>query len=120
MDVKEIIQEVTEKIQQSANIKAVFGDPVERANITVIPVSKTSISGGGGGGFGHYDDEDRPKGGGLGMRVKTTPVGYIELTNDSARFVEIAQPSKIIMAGMALGAFTVFSFSRVLLRWLKN
>lgn len=125
MDVKEIITDVTDKIQKNANVKAVFGDPIEKGNIMVIPVSSVSVYGGGGGGIDTRGEESTPGGAraqgmGLGVKVKTTPVGYIEITNDGARFVEIVQNSKIILRGMALGAFAIFSFTRLLKKLIKK
>jgi uncharacterized spore protein YtfJ len=122
MDAKELIKEVAGMIQENANVEAVFGKPYEKGNITIIPVSKVSITGGGCGCSGKEENHNRenPLGGGLGVIAKTTPVGYIEIDNEGARFVEIIQQSKIILAGMALGAFTVFSLTRLFIKLLKK
>jgi uncharacterized spore protein YtfJ len=121
MDVKGVISDVTEKIQKSAHVKAVFGEPVERKGITVIPVSRVSVSGGGGGALEGSEEEKGKKGQGmgLGVRAKSTPVGYIEITDSSARFVEITEQKHIIFGGMALGAFAVFTITRLIKKFLK-
>jgi uncharacterized spore protein YtfJ len=122
MDAKEIIKEVADIIQKNANVEAVFGKPYEKGNITIIPVSKSSIYCGGGGGAGENEEFEKAKGLGIGMgtRIKTIPVGYIEIDNEGARFVEVFQNSKLIMAGIALGAFSVYSLTRLLIKLIKK
>ena len=70
-----------------------FGDPVESGGRTVIPVAR--VRGGGGGG--------RDGGGGGG--VVASPVGFIEVSADGARFVSIPDPRGAALA--ALGATAV-------------
>lgn len=125
MEAKELIDGIVEKVQTNANVKAVFGDAVEQGGITVIPVASVSVCGGGGGGIDSRADDDKTgsanaQGMGLGLKIKSTPVGYIEITEEGARFVEIFQQSKIIMGGMALGAFTIFTLSRLFKSMIKK
>jgi uncharacterized spore protein YtfJ len=126
MDAKDVIKEVTEKIQKNANVKAVFGEPYEKGSRTVIPVARVSICGIGGGGSnkGNEDEENQEKskgkGMGLGLHVKAVPVGYIEIDDEGARFEEIIEQKRIIMTKFALGAFAMFSFIRLLMKLLKR
>jgi len=122
MDIKEVITEVTGTIQDKANVKAVFGEPYEKDNLTVIPVARVSISGGGCTGSNEKETDENPKKKpqGMGLHIKNVPVGYIEVSNDEARFVEISDPSGIIKLGIALGAFTIFSLTRILIKLLKR
>jgi uncharacterized spore protein YtfJ len=125
MDAKDIIKDVTEKIQKNANVKAVFGEPYEKENRTVIPVARVSICGCGGSGSrkGKENEENQEKakgkGMGLGLHVKAEPVGYIEIDDEGAHFEEIIEQKRIIMAKFALGAFAIFSFVRFLKKLLK-
>lgn len=126
MDAKDIIKEVTEKIQKNADVKAVFGEPYEKGTRTVIPVARVSICGCGSNGLGKCseDEETREKskgrGMGLGMHVKAVPVGYIEIDEKGAHFEEIIEQKRIIMTKFALGAFAIFSFTRLLMKLLKR
>ncbi len=52
MKAKELIQQITEQVHKNANVRVVFGDPVEKGSITIIPVAKVTVKGGGGGGIG--------------------------------------------------------------------
>jgi uncharacterized spore protein YtfJ len=123
MDAKDVIKEVTEKIQKNANVKAVFGEPYEKESRTVIPVARVSICGCGGTRKGNEDEENQEKskgkGIGFGLHVKAVPVGYIEIDGEGAHFEEIIEQKRIIMAKFALGAFAIFSFVRFLKKLLK-
>jgi len=119
MNTSDIIKEVTANIEKNANVKAVFGEPYEKGDLTVIPVCRTSVWGGGGGGSNPSlieanTQENTVHGGGMGVRIKTTPSGYIEIDKEGARFVEITRQSQIVLSGIALGAFAIFSFTRLL------
>jgi uncharacterized spore protein YtfJ len=122
VNVNELIKEVTDKIHKNARAKAVFGDPVEKGDRTIIPVSRVSVWGSGGGGFGELAKSEEGQGGGMGLAIKTSaaPVGYIEITSDGAEFIEIHENKRLYMAGMALGAFTVFSFTRLIRKLFKK
>lgn len=111
MDVKEVIGDVAEKIQKNADVKAVFGEPVEKNGVTVIPVSRVKFCGCGKCGTGESSEAGAD---GLGMHFKNEPAGYIEIKEGSVQYVEIVNMQKVIMAGIALGAFSVFSLYRLL------
>ena len=72
---------MAEKLGAVAKAATVFGEPVERDGVTVIPVAKARW--GFGGGAGRRQDEDGAGGGG---GVQVTPVGFIEIKNHEANF----------------------------------
>jgi uncharacterized spore protein YtfJ len=81
---------MAEKLGAVARAATVFGEPVERDGITVIPVAKARWGFGGGagqrqaeraGGGGKQED-----GAGGGGGVQVTPVGFIEVKNNEAKF----------------------------------
>ena len=99
---------IAEKLGAVAKAATVFGEPVERAGITVIPVAKARW--GFGGGAGQRGNEDGAGGGG---GVQVTPVGFIEIKNHEANFRPIRSASlPWIIAG---GILTLF-----LLRKTRN
>ena len=85
---------------------AVFGQPVERSGITVIPVAKATW--GFGGGSGGEDGKEGTGGGGGGF---VAPLGYIEVRESGATFKRIRDPrlisavlvAAIGVAGLAAG-----------------
>lgn len=75
------IERLAQKIGITANAKHIYGEPVVRGGVTVIPVAKAVYGFGGGSG---KDGTDEGSGGGGGAVV--TPVGYIEIKNGRTRF----------------------------------
>ena len=104
----EILQRIGETVGGKANVSAVFGDPVEREGITVIPVAKARFGFGGGGGAGARADGDGSGGGGGGGAL-VSPVGYIELHDGTARFRRISSPVDLValVVSASLAALTV-------------
>ena len=50
--VTELLERIGEAVGQKAQVSTIFGEPVERAHVTVIPVAKARFGFGGGGGSG--------------------------------------------------------------------
>jgi uncharacterized spore protein YtfJ len=93
--VDELMQRLGEMVGERAKVSTVFGDPVVREGITVIPVARARFGFGGGGGAGaHGGDEGSGGGGGGGALV--SPVGYIEVRDGSARFRRILGPADVL------------------------
>ena len=97
---------MAEKLGAVARAATVFGEPVEREGITVIPVAKARWGFGGGAGQVKEKGDDRKheEGAGGGGGVQVTPVGFIEIRNDAATFRPIRNVSfGWIVAGSILG-----------------
>ncbi len=94
---------MAEKLGAVARAATVYGEPVERDGVTVIPVAKARWGFGGGG--GHRKDKgdgDKQEEGGVGGGggVQVTPVGFIEIRNNEANFRPIRSVSlSWILAG---------------------
>ncbi len=96
-----LVSQLAEEIGRHANAAMVYGTPVERGNVTVIPVARVRY------GFGGGDHNRQDSGGGGG--VSASPIGYVEITNSSTRFRPIFDPTTIApiiaacgLAGMLL------------------
>src|SRR5215212_9113778 len=80
-----LIERMAERLGGAATARAVFGEPVERDGVTVIPVARVRWGFGGGGGAG--EGKDGPGAGeGGGGGVMASPAGYIEITASGATF----------------------------------
>ena len=88
---------LADRIGKRAGAATVFGDPVERDEITVIPVARAAWGFGGGSG-------NAPEGGGEGGGggAAAWPVGYIEIRGSETRFRPIFDLRPFVMIG-ALG-----------------
>jgi uncharacterized spore protein YtfJ len=95
---------MAEKLGAVARASTVFGEPVERDGITVIPVAKARWGFGGGAGQRSEsgDDNEHEEGAGGGGGVQVTPVGFIEMRNNEAYFRPIRSVSLpwIFMGGV--------------------
>ena len=80
-----LVERLAQQLSTSANVQTVYGTPVERDGVTVIPVARASY--GFGGGSGTNPSAAEGSGGGAGMHL--SPVGYIELKQGSSRFYRI-------------------------------
>lgn len=91
------IVRLAEKLGGSAGADAVFGTPVERAGVTVIPVAR--VRWGVGGGSGRRKDEDG-EGFGGGGGVQASPLGFIEVRDGSAEYKRVHDPLRLAIAAL--------------------
>jgi len=89
-----------ESLGGTASARAVFGEPVEKDGVTIVPVARVRYGGGGGGGRGpgrkkkgDAGDADQV-GFGHGGGLQAAPVGYIELSGGRAAYKRIADPAR--------------------------
>src|SRR5260221_13900843 len=72
------VQEILEKAQDTVTVTRVYGTPIEKDGLTIIPAA--SVSGGGGGGGGPAD-----AGGGVGYGVRGRPGGGVVIKDGEGR-----------------------------------
>ncbi len=102
-----MVRALAEKVGWAARADAVFGDPVERDDVTVIPVAKVRWGFGGGAGSDVSDDGDLTTdyGGGGGGGVMASPLGFIEMKDGEATFRRVHDPAGlwplVVAAGVA-------------------
>jgi uncharacterized spore protein YtfJ len=104
----ELLQRIGHTVGDKATVSTVFGEPVEREGITVIPVAKARFGFGGGGGGGAHEGEEGSGGGGGGGAF-VSPVGYLELRDGTAQFKRISSPADMVgfVVAAALAALAV-------------
>jgi uncharacterized spore protein YtfJ len=98
--VTELLERIGEAVGQRAQVSTIFGEPVQRAHVTVIPVAKARFGFGGGGGSGARE-RDEGSGGGGGGGVAVSPVGYIEVRDDGAEFKRILTRTDVVALATA-------------------
>ena len=107
----ELLERVADKIGIHAGAKAVFGEPVERDGVTVIPVAQTII--GTGAGSGSSADDEVGAGGGGGALSR--PLGYIEIGRGEARYVPL-QPTWMNPGALIATVLVALIVSRTLVK----
>jgi uncharacterized spore protein YtfJ len=109
MLVQRLLQAVAERLQSSASIHTVYGDPIEAQGKTLIPVAKVSYGfGGGAAGTNRLDAADTQpsgntvEGGGGGGGVRVVPLGIVEVTPQQTRFLPVGG-GKRMLGALAVG-----------------
>ncbi|MFG2331883.1 GerW family sporulation protein [Streptomyces sp. NPDC048604] len=86
-----ILDRLAERLGGRASVTTVFGEPVTRDGITVIPVAESAFGFGGGTGRELGPEKDG-EGGGGGGGAAAKPVGYIEIGEGAAVYRPIRRP----------------------------
>ena len=95
-----LLEGLAERLGGRASISAVFGEPVTREGVTVIPVAKVGF--GFGGGTTRWTGRDRTgEGGGGGGGSEARPLGFIELRDGTATYHRIRDPWVDVVAPLA-------------------
>lgn len=110
--VNNLLERIAGTVGSRAHVTAVFGEPVEREGLTVIPVARARFGFGGGGGSGMREGDEGSGGGGGGGAV-VSPVGYIAVRNGSAEFKRIFTPTDLLPAVVA-GSLAALTLKRLL------
>ena len=87
-------------IRETLTARRVFGEPVERDGVVVIPAAV--VYGGGGGGVGQVAGQQRGDGGGFGLLAR--PIGAFVIKDGDARWVPAVDLSRL---GMVAGVVAV-------------
>ena len=95
----ELLSMLAERIGARLGTATVFGAPVERDGVTVVPVAIARFGFGGGSGSDPGKGQEGEGGGGGGT---VAPTGYIELKDGRSRFVPVVHPAR--MLALVLGA----------------
>jgi uncharacterized spore protein YtfJ len=122
---------LAERIGARATVKAVFGEPIERDGLVVVPVAKVRWGFGGGAGSstipgapggaadGAAETASGGSGEGGGGAATADPIGWLEIGPDGASFKPIvpAMPSPAFLLAATFGASMLL---RALARLLRG
>lgn len=99
------VDEILEKARSAIAADRVFGAPVERDGVTVVPAAKVAGGGGGGG-----DETSHDGGGGFGMSAR--PAGaFVIGPGGDVKWKGILDLNKVIIGGQLVGiAFFMFAW----------
>jgi sporulation protein YtfJ len=114
----QFLERLAERIGGHASVRAVFGEPIERGDLVVIPVARVrwGVGGGAGSAGESVGGPDSGSGSGGGGGVAADPVGYLEIRPTGATFQPIVPPYPspvlVLAAGLA-AAFILRALARV-------
>ena len=117
--VDRFLDRLAERIGGRASVKAVFGEPIERGDLTVVPVARVRWGFGGGSGSSEAEAEAKASGSGGGGGVAADAIGYIEIRSGEATFRPIVppypNPAFLLAAGLT-AAMVIGALARLLRR----
>lgn len=107
--------------RKQASVDAAFGTPIESNGKTVIPIASATYGFGLGIGVNESStpaggEESNSSGGGGGGGYLVRPIAVAVIDQDGVRIDPIVNEERIALAGILMGAWTVFWLGRVLLR----
>jgi uncharacterized spore protein YtfJ len=108
--IDEVLAGLADRIGGRLVASTVFGTPVERGGVTVVPVAAARFGFGAGTGSG---PEGQGEGGGGGGGGVIMPTGYIELREDRSRFVPVVHPARMALLALGLAALALVAVERV-------
>jgi uncharacterized spore protein YtfJ len=100
----ESIKQSFEAVKDSLTVRRVYGDPIERDGILIIPAA--AVAGGAGGGGG--TDVAGNNGGGSGFGLKARPVGAFVVRDGDVRWEPVVDPvrqAELAVIATVLGLF---------------
>ena len=115
------LERLVDRIGGQTGIRAVFGEPIVRGELTVVPVARIRWGFGGGEGSagesGAGPVSDSGSGGGGGLAAD--PIGYLEIGPEGATFEPIVPPYPSPLFLLALG-LTAAIVLRALARLIRG
>jgi uncharacterized spore protein YtfJ len=102
-----LLQSLKDGILGQASVKTIYGEPIAAQGKTIIPVAKVIYGYGAGAGTGGVGDTSaRGEGGGGGGGARVIPLGVIEVSEQTTRFISITSRKKLAgvwLAGVGFG-----------------
>jgi len=108
------LPEVLGRAADAAQVRRVFGDPIERDGVTIIPTASVRGGAGGGGGRGPRQEEGEGAGGGYGFMAH--PAGVFVLRGDQVDWRPALDLGKVILGGQLVGVTFLLVLRSILRR----
>lgn len=90
------VDRLIEDARDAISVDRVFGRPVERDGMTLIPAA--AVRGGSGGGLSETSD-DTPGGSGMGFGLTARPVGAYRIQDGNVEWIPAADTTRVIVLG---------------------
>ncbi|MEV0164010.1 spore germination protein GerW family protein [Nonomuraea fuscirosea] len=99
--------DVSGTVKEVARVERVFGEPILRNGVTVIPVAR--IGGGGGSGSGKQEGERPGEGNGGGFGLGAAPAGVFVIKDEDVRWRPAVDINKIIIGGQVVAVVALLT-----------
>jgi uncharacterized spore protein YtfJ len=108
------MKNVLGSLRDAYTARTVFGDPIEKDGLTIIPAAM--VAGGGGGGNVPAEDEDSAASGGGGFGGMARPAGVYVIRGDDVQWQPAIDVTLLGMAVIALVALSTLVLGRAFRR----
>ena len=122
--------EPIEQLFEKLKVDAVFGQPIQEGDVTIIPVAEVGVGFGYGAGQGPAVEEQGDEGdeqadsstGGVGGGGggKATPRGFIKITPEGVFFESTLDEGRVALAGIAMSAWAIFWIAATIRAFVKK
>jgi uncharacterized spore protein YtfJ len=116
----EDIFQAVEELRDKASVNAVFGEPVQVGDRTIIPVADIKYGFGMGYGEGPArsdeaeEDSTSGQGGGAGGGIAARPVAVLEITDEGVTVKSVMDEGRLAIAGIFAGIWSIFWTAKTL------
>jgi uncharacterized spore protein YtfJ len=100
------VEEIIDKARDTMTVKRVYGDPIEKDGVTVIPAA--TVRGGAGAGSGE-DPEGGARGGGGGFGLVARPAGAYVIRGDQVTWQPALDLTRIIVGGQIVALAVILT-----------
>jgi uncharacterized spore protein YtfJ len=105
-------QQILTNAQDALTARRVFGDPIQTAGATILPVA---VVGGGGAGGGKGTEE-----GGAGFGLRAKPAGVFVIRNGDAAWRPALDLNRVILGGQLVAVSALLTLRPILMRWFAR
>ncbi|GGK02883.1 hypothetical protein GCM10010123_36080 [Pilimelia anulata] len=100
----------------NARADSVFGAPISRDGLTILPVAKVRGGGGGGSSAGSAGERGGASGGGAGLGLSARPLGVFVLREGRVSWRPAVDVNRIVLGGQAVAITALLVLRAVLKR----
>ena len=106
------VDDVLSQARDTITVKRVFGEPIERNGMTIIPVANVMGCGGAGSG----DSPSEGAGSGVGFGVRATPAGVYVVRGDTLKWEPAVDMGRVILVGQLVAIVALLVLRSILKR----
>ena len=121
------VMNVVNRVVDGATVRTVFGEPITRNGVSVVPVAKVRGAGGGGGGSGTAPNTPSNStaanasgsGSGGGLALTAEPVGVFVIKGDTVAWRPSFDVGRVILGAQVVAVVALLTL-RAFLRWRRR
>jgi uncharacterized spore protein YtfJ len=102
------------KAQDSISVRRVYGEPIERDGVLIIPAAKVGGGGGGGVGEGTEAEGREGKGTGTGFGIGARPVGAFVVKDGEVTWQPAVDVTRIVLGGQLVAIVGFLTLRKLL------